>query len=204
VANGQSGPCPAFFYACRRRRRTSSGEGPETFRTTRRRSHESLHGIRTHGAEREHRTLRFLCVGQVSSPDDGLRDRKPGARFTRSGGGIRTHTPAVQGRGSCRWNTPERDIDERSLWTESNGRGRAYEARRPVRGTQRRRRCEPPDDTLSGERQEALALERSPGIAPGFRAWRALVLLLNYDRKVARRDEGAERGNCTHLVPHYQ
>jgi hypothetical protein len=45
------------------------------------------------------------------------------------------------------------------------------------------RRCEPPDDTLSGERQEALALERSPGIAPGFRAWRALVLLLNYDRK---------------------
>jgi len=45
------------------------------------------------------------------------------------------------------------------------------------------RRSELPGDTLYGERQGALALERSPGIAPGFRVWRTQVLLLNYDRK---------------------
>lgn len=163
--------------------RTSNGEALTGFRTARLRSQESLHGSRTHGAGREDRTLLGLCVRQVSSPDDVLRRWKNWRRLRR-----RDSNPHPS------------DSKSRILPLEYSGmgsmkrNGRCGQSRtvpaglmRPasLRGTQRRR-SEPPGDTLYGERQEVVALERSPGIAPGFRAWRALVLLLNYDRISSR------------------
>ena len=83
------------------------------FRTTRRRSHESLHGNRTHGTGREDRTLLSLRVRQVSSPDDGPRGNEDLALAPEEG--LEPSPQRFKVADPFLWTTPER-----SLWTESN------------------------------------------------------------------------------------
>jgi hypothetical protein len=116
-------------------------EKPEDFRKTRLCPHESLHGIRTHGAGREDRTLRVLCVRQVSSPDDAPRETICVA-ISVPKEGFEPSSQRFKVADLGRWTTSDRNETWRlpeSLWTESNCRGRAYEARRPSRGAQRKK-----------------------------------------------------------------